>query len=139
MPDSDLDRYCAENQDRFVAELIDALRIPSISADPAYAGEVRRNAEHFVKAATAAGFAHAQILETRAHPAVYAERRGTPSLPTALIYGHHDVQPIHPLDEWLSPPFEPQVRDGNLYARGAADDKGQVWMHFKALEAHLQN
>jgi acetylornithine deacetylase/succinyl-diaminopimelate desuccinylase-like protein len=138
MPDNDLDRYCAENQDRFVAELIDALRIPSISADPAYAGEVRRNAEHFVKAATAAGFVNAQILETRGHPAVYAERIVHPSLPTALIYGHHDVQPIDPLDEWLSPPFEPQVRDGSLYARGAADDKGQVWMHFKALEAHLR-
>src|SRR5438132_7956372 len=136
MSDNDLDRYCAENQDRFIAELIDALRIPSISADPAYAGEVRRNAEHFVKAATAAGFANAQILETRGHPAVYAERIVDAALPTALIYGHHDVQPIDPLDEWLSPPFEPQVRDGSLYARGAADDKGQVWMHLMALEAH---
>jgi len=138
MPDHDLDRYCAENQDRFIAELIDALRIPSISADPAYASEVRRNAEYFAEAATRAGFANAQILETGGHPAVYAERIVDPSLPTALIYGHHDVQPIDPLDEWLSPPFEPQVRDGSLYGRGAADDKGQVWMHLKALEAHLK-
>src|SRR5438445_13077421 len=137
-PDDDLDAYCATHQDRFTAELIEALRIPSISADPAYAAEVRRNADHFRRAALSAGFRHAELIETAGHPAVYAERIVDASLPTALIYGHHDVQPVDPLDEWISPPFEPAVRDGILYGRGAADDKGQVWMHLKAVEAHLR-
>ena len=137
MPASDLDQYCADNQQRFVGELIDALRIPSISADPSYAADVRRNAEYFREAALAAGFTSATLIETAGHPAVYAERMVDPSLPTALIYGHHDVQPVDPLDEWVSPPFEAQVRDGNLYGRGAVDDKGQVWMQMKAVEAHI--
>src|SRR5438132_7113963 len=135
---TDLDEYCASHQDRFVAELVEALRIPSISADPAYAAEVRRNADHFRQAALDAGLQRADLIETSGHPAVYAERIVDPSLPTALVYGHHDVQPVDPLDEWLSPPFEPQQRDGALYARGAVDDKGQVWMHLKAVEAHLR-
>src|ERR1700694_1013528 len=135
MPGADLDEYCAANQPRFVDELIQALRIPSISADPAHAADVRRNAEFFRDAALAAGFTTAELIETAGHPAVYAERMVGPTLPTALIYGHHDVQPVDPLDEWLSPPFEADVRDGNLYGRGAAYDKGQVWMHLKAVEA----
>jgi acetylornithine deacetylase/succinyl-diaminopimelate desuccinylase-like protein len=134
----DLDAYCAAHQERFIAELIEALRIPSISADPAYDAEVRRNAEHFRQAALNAGFLRAELVETAGHPAVYAERIVDPALPTALIYGHHDVQPADPLDEWLSPPFEAEVRDGNLHGRGAVDDKGQVWMHLKAVEAQLQ-
>jgi len=136
--DDGLDAYCEAHQERFTAELIDALRIPSISADPAYADDVRRNARYFADAALAAGFTSAELIETEGLPAVYAERLVDPSLPTALIYGHHDVQPVDPLDEWVSPPFEPQVRDGNLYGRGAVDDKGQVWMHLKAVEAHLR-
>src|SRR5207237_8751581 len=75
---------------------------------------------------------------TAGHPAVYAERLVDPALPTALVYGRHDVQPADPLDEWVSPPFEPQIRDGNLYGRGAVDDKGQVWLHLKAVEAVLR-
>ncbi|MFN2582255.1 MAG: M20/M25/M40 family metallo-hydrolase, partial [Candidatus Dormibacteria bacterium] len=138
MATDDLDAYVAANQDRFAQELIDFLRIPSISADPAYAGEVRRNAEYLRDAALGAGFTRAELVETRGHPSVYAERIVDRSLPTALIYGHHDVQPVDPLDEWLSPPFEPQVREGKLYARGAVDDKGQSWMHLKAVETHLQ-
>jgi acetylornithine deacetylase/succinyl-diaminopimelate desuccinylase-like protein len=134
----DLDAYCRENQPRFVDELVEALRIPSISADPAYAADVARNAEHFRDAALAVGFTRAELIPTAGHPAVYAERIVDPSLPTALVYGHHDVQPVDPLDEWVSPPFEPQVRDGSLYARGAVDDKGQVWMHLKAIEAHMR-
>ncbi len=134
---SDLDSYCDANRQRFVDELIEALRIPSISADPAHAADVRRNAEHFAAMARKAGFTSVEILETDGHPAVYAERIVSDSLPTALVYGHHDVQPVDPLDEWLSPPFEPQIRDGNLHARGAVDDKGQVFMHLKAVEAHL--
>src|SRR5207237_5070686 len=138
MTTDDLDAYCASHQDRFVAELVQALRIPSISADPAYAAEVRRNADHFRQAALDAGLQRAELIETSGHPSVYAERIVDPSLPTSRIYGHHDVQPVDPLDEWTSPPFEAEVRDGNLYGRGAVDDKGQVWMHLKAVEAHLR-
>jgi acetylornithine deacetylase/succinyl-diaminopimelate desuccinylase-like protein len=137
MPYEDLDAYCAANQQRHVDELIEALRIPSISADPAYAADVRRNAEYFAAEARKVGFHRAEIIETAGHPAVYAERLVDPALPTALIYGHHDVQPVDPLDEWRSPPFEPEVRDGSLYGRGAVDDKGQVWMHLKAVESML--
>jgi acetylornithine deacetylase/succinyl-diaminopimelate desuccinylase-like protein len=138
MSDQDLDAYCRANEQRFLDELIEACRIPSISADPAHTADVRRNAEHFAAAARAAGFATAQLIETAGHPAVYAERIVDPALPTVLIYGHHDVQPVDPIEEWVSPPFEPEVRDGKLHCRGAVDDKGQVWMHLKAVEAHLR-
>jgi acetylornithine deacetylase/succinyl-diaminopimelate desuccinylase-like protein len=137
MPENDLDAYCAANQQRHVDELIEFLRIPSISADPDHAADVRRNAEYLAAAARTAGFHHAELVETAGHPAVYAERIVDPKLPTALIYGHHDVQPVDPLEEWRTSPFDPEVRDGNLYARGAVDDKGQVWMHLKAVEAML--
>jgi acetylornithine deacetylase/succinyl-diaminopimelate desuccinylase-like protein len=138
MSDTDLDAYCRTHQPRFVDELSTACRIPSISADPAHGGDVRRSAEHFAAAALDAGFRRAELLETGGHPAMYAERLVDRSLPTALVYGHHDVQPVDPLEQWVSPPFEPEVRDGLLYARGAVDDKGQVWMHLKAVEAHLR-
>ena len=136
--DTDLDAYCRAHQPRFVSELIEALRIPSISADPAHRDDVVASAEYLADAARRVGFQRAELLPTGGHPTLYAELTVDPSLPTALIYGHHDVQPVDPLDEWISPPFEPQVRDGALYARGAVDDKGQVWMHLKAVEAHLQ-
>jgi acetylornithine deacetylase/succinyl-diaminopimelate desuccinylase-like protein len=134
----DLDEYCTANQPRFVEELIEVLRIPSISADPAHAADVRRSAERVAAAARDAGLTSVELVETDGHPAVYAERMVDESLPTVLVYGHHDVQPVDPLDEWISPPFEPEVRDGRLYARGAVDDKGQVHMHLKAVEAHLR-
>ena len=134
----DLDEYCGANQSRFVDELIELLRIPSISADPAHAADVRRNAEHLAASARTAGFPTVELVETDGHPSVYAERIVDRRLPTVLVYGHHDVQPVDPLDEWVSPPFEPEVRDGRLYARGAVDDKGQVHMHLKAVEAHLR-
>jgi len=107
-----LDDYCAANQPRFVDELIEWLRIPSISAQPEHAPDVGRNAEHLAAAARAAGFSAVEVLETAGDPAVYAERIVDPALPTVLVYGHHDVQPVDPLDEWVSPPFEPQIRDG---------------------------
>ena len=135
---TDLDAYCRDNASRFLDELMEALRIPSISAQPDHAGDVRRSAEHFAQAARDAGFTHAEVLETAGHPAVYAERIVDPSLPTVLVYGHHDVQPVDPLDEWTAPPFEPVVQDGRLRARGAVDDKGQVFMHLKAVEAHIR-
>ena len=117
---------------------MELLRIPSISAQPERAGDVRRSAEHLAQATRDAGFQRAEVLETSGLPAVYAERLVDPALPTALIYGHHDVQPVDPLDEWRSPPFEPEVRDGLLYGSGSADDKGQVWLHLKAVEALLR-
>jgi acetylornithine deacetylase/succinyl-diaminopimelate desuccinylase-like protein len=133
----DLDAYCDAHQPRFVDELVEFCRIPSISADPAHAGDVRRSAERLAQAARDAGFATAELIETPGHPAVYAERMVDPGLPTALIYGHHDIQPVDPLEEWTSPPFEPRIVGGELRCRGAADDKGQVWMHLKAVQAHL--
>jgi acetylornithine deacetylase/succinyl-diaminopimelate desuccinylase-like protein len=133
----DLDAYCDAHQPRFVDELVEFCRIPSISADPAHAGDVRRSAEHLARAALEAGFTSAELIETPGHPAVYAERLVDPDLPTVLIYGHHDIQPVDPLEEWTSPPFEPRIVDGELRCRGAADDKGQVWMHLKAVQAHL--
>jgi acetylornithine deacetylase/succinyl-diaminopimelate desuccinylase-like protein len=134
----DLDEYCTVNQPRFVDELIELLRIPSISAQPDHAPDVRRNAEHLAASAREAGFTTVELVETEGHPAVFAERIVDASLPTVLVYGHHDVQPVDPLDEWVSPPFSPEVRDGRLYARGAVDDKGQVYMHLKAVEAHVR-
>ncbi len=135
---SDLDAYCDAHQPRFLEEVIEFCRIPSISADPAHGADVRRNAEHLAGAALQAGFTRAELIETPGHPAVYAERIVDVALPTALIYGHHDVQPVDPLDEWTSPPFEPRVAGDVLRGRGTADDKGQVWMHLKAVEALLR-
>ncbi len=134
---NDISAYCAANSERFVNDLIAALHIPSISADPAHAGDVCRNAEQFVALARTAGFTAVELLETDGHPAVYAELITDPTLPTALIYGHHDVQPVDPLEEWISPPFTPTIRNGALYGRGAVDDKGQLVMHLKAVEAFL--
>jgi acetylornithine deacetylase/succinyl-diaminopimelate desuccinylase-like protein len=134
----DLDAYCDAHQPRFVDELVHFCRIPSISADPAHAGDVRRSAEQLARAARDAGFATAELIETAGHPAVYAERMLDPELPTVLIYGHHDVQPVDPMGEWTAPPFEPRIVGDELCCRGAADDKAQVWMHLKAVEAHLR-
>src|SRR5207237_10543769 len=116
MTTDDLDAYCASHQDRFVAELVEALRIPSISADPAYAAEVRRNADHFRQAALDAGLQRADLIETPGHPTAYAERIVDQSLTTALIYRHHDVQPVDPLAASSSHPLEREVRAGNLTA-----------------------
>jgi len=134
----DLTRYCEEHREDALAELDAWLRIPSISADSAYQGDVRRAAEHAAARMRAIGMTRAEVLETKGHPVVYGEWLGAPGKPTALVYGHYDVQPVDPLELWTSPPFDPQVRDGMLFARGAVDDKGQVVMHWKAFEAHLK-
>ena len=134
----DLDAYCDTHQARFIDELVEFCRIPSISADPAHAGDVRRSAEWLARGARDAGFATAELIETAGHPSVYAERMVDPGLPTVLIYGHHDIQPVDPLEEWTSPPFEPHIVGGELRCRGAADDKSHVWMHLKAVQAHLR-
>jgi acetylornithine deacetylase/succinyl-diaminopimelate desuccinylase-like protein len=126
---------------RKMDDLIRFLRIPSISADPAYAGEVRRAAE-FVRAwLHRAGLEHAQLVDSpdpAAHPIVYADWTHAPGQPTLLLYGHYDVQPPDPLEEWLTPPFEPNIREGNLYARGAADDKGQLFILMESVAQSLR-
>jgi acetylornithine deacetylase/succinyl-diaminopimelate desuccinylase-like protein len=127
--------YVEQHQDRLLEELKQFLRIPSISAQPAHADDVHRAAEFVASSLRAAGMEHVEIIRTPGHPLVYADWLHTPGKPTVLCYGHYDVQPPDPLDEWLSPPFEPTVRDGNIYARGSADDKGQVYSQIKAIEA----
>jgi len=129
--------YASQNHPRFLNELKDLLRIPSVSTLPEHKGDCRRAAETLAAEFTRIGMDHARLIETEGHPLVYAEWLHAPGEPTALFYGHYDVQPTDPDDEWLSPPFEPTERDGNLYARGAVDDKGQVWAQIKALESLL--
>jgi acetylornithine deacetylase/succinyl-diaminopimelate desuccinylase-like protein len=127
--------YARENHPRFLKELKDLLRIPSISALPEHKGDCRRTAEFLAREFTRIGMEHARLIETVGNPLVYADWLHAPGKPTALFYGHYDVQPTDPEDEWLSPPFEPTERDGNLYGRGTCDDKGQVWSQVKALES----
>jgi acetylornithine deacetylase/succinyl-diaminopimelate desuccinylase-like protein len=127
--------YARENHPRFLNELKDLLRIPSISTLPEHKADCRRAAEFLLAELTRIGFEHARLLETEGHPLVYADWLHADGKPTALFYGHYDVQPTDPEDEWLSPPFEPTERDGNLYGRGTCDDKGQVWAQIKALES----
>jgi acetylornithine deacetylase/succinyl-diaminopimelate desuccinylase-like protein len=129
--------FISAHQDRFLAELLDFLRIPSISADPAYAGSVRNAAEWLAAKLTEAGLDQVRLEETAGFPIVYGEKMVDPSAPTILVYGHYDVQPADPLDLWESPPFEPVIKNEVIYARGSCDDKGQVFMHVKAFEAML--
>jgi acetylornithine deacetylase/succinyl-diaminopimelate desuccinylase-like protein len=124
-------------RDRYLEELRTFLAIPSISALPQHAGDVRRCAEWVADEMRRIGLQNVRLEETPGHPVVYGEWLGAPGAPTILFYGHYDVQPVDPLDLWTSPPFEATIRDGEIYARGAADDKGQVFMHLKAVEAHL--
>jgi acetylornithine deacetylase/succinyl-diaminopimelate desuccinylase-like protein len=126
------------NRDRYVEELKQYLAIPSISALSQHAADVRRAAEWTAGALEAAGLEHARLIETPGHPVVCADWLHAPGKPTILYYGHYDVQPVDPLHLWTTPPFEATVRDGEIYARGAADDKGQVFMHVKAIEAHMR-
>ena len=123
------------NRDRYVDELKEYLAIPSISALPHHAGDVRRAAEWTAEALRRAGMQNVRVTDTPGHPVVYGEWLGARGKPTILYYGHYDVQPVDPVDLWTTPPFEATVRDGEIYARGAADDKGQVFMHIKAIEA----
>jgi acetylornithine deacetylase/succinyl-diaminopimelate desuccinylase-like protein len=137
MPTSSVIDFINLNRDRFVEQLKEYLAIPSVSALPAHAADVRRCAEWTRSELERVGMQHARLIETPGHPIVYADWLGAPGTPTILFYGHYDVQPVDPLELWTSPPFEATIRDGELYARGAADDKGQVFMHMKAIEAHM--
>jgi acetylornithine deacetylase/succinyl-diaminopimelate desuccinylase-like protein len=133
----DLDTYFAANRPRIERELFDFLRIPSVSAKSEHNGDTRRAADWLSASMSAAGLS-TEVLATPGHPVVLAEWRGAGAdKPTVLVYGHYDVQPPEPLDLWTSPPFEPTVRDGKIFARGSVDDKGQLFLHVKALEAHL--
>jgi len=127
--------YARQNHPRFLSELKDLLRIPSISTLPENQGDCRHAAETLAAELKRIGMENARLIETEQNPLVYADWLHASGKPTALCYGHYDVQPVDPLDEWLSPPFEPAERDGNIYARGSADDKGQVWAQIKALES----
>ena len=117
--------------------LVELLRIPSVSAVADRAPDIRRAAEWVAGRLRRLGLA-TELIETEGHPLVYAESPPVPGAPTVLVYGHYDVQPVDPLDEWLTPPFEPAIRGDDLFARGASDDKGQIFMHIKAVEAYLK-
>ncbi|MBP9927373.1 MAG: dipeptidase [Cyclobacteriaceae bacterium] len=127
--------YIQSNQQRFLDELFELLRIPSVSADSNHKNDVRKAAEYVVKKLKDAGADTTELCETAGHPIVYGEKIIDAALPTVLVYGHYDVQPPDPLNLWTSPPFEPVVKDGKIYARGSCDDKGQFYMHIKAFEA----
>src|SRR5216110_3799756 len=130
--------YVNVNRDRYLDELKAFLAIPSISALPAHAADVKRCAEWTAEEMRRVGLQNVKLIDTPGFPVVYGDWLGAPGAPTILFYGHYDVQPVDPLNLWESPPFEATVRDGELYARGAADDKGQVFMHLKAVEAYLK-
>jgi acetylornithine deacetylase/succinyl-diaminopimelate desuccinylase-like protein len=127
--------YAQSQKSRFLEELKALLRIPSISTLPEHAGDVRRAAETLAGELKRIGLENVHLIESGGHPLVYGDWLHAPGKPTCIAYGHYDVQPPDPLDEWQSPPFEPAERNGNLYARGAVDDKGQMYMHVKALES----
>ena len=132
-----MQNYIQQHKDRFLSELLELLRIPSVSADSKYKADVRLAAEFICEKLKSAGADLAEINETAGHPIVYGEKIIDKSLPTILVYGHYDVQPADPLNLWNSPPFEPIVKDEKIYARGACDDKGQVYMHIKAFETMM--
>lgn len=141
---SALNTYIESNKDKFLNELLDALRIPSVSANPVHKEDMVRMANFVKDALLKAGADKAEVMPTGGHPIVYAEKLMNPAYPTILVYGHYDVQPPDPLDLWHSPPFEPVIKktdihpEGAIFARGSCDDKGQVWMHVKAFESMVQ-
>jgi acetylornithine deacetylase/succinyl-diaminopimelate desuccinylase-like protein len=136
---SSIPKYLQKNRKRHLNELVELLSIPSISTEKERAGDVRRAADWVQRRLKAAGCTRVDVHKTDGHPIVYGEWLGAPGRPTILVYGHYDVQPVDPLELWKTPPFEPTVRGGKIFARGASDDKGQVIVHVNALEAHLAN
>ncbi|MFB3813677.1 MAG: dipeptidase [Terriglobales bacterium] len=130
--------YARENRERFLDELKDLLRIPSVSTLPEHKDDLRRAADFIANEMRRVGLENVEVIPTQGHPLVYADWLHASGKPTVLCYGHYDVQPPDPLDEWNSPPFEPTERNNNIYARGAVDDKGQMYMHIKAIEALMK-
>jgi len=135
---SAINAYITANKDRFLNELLDLLRIPSVSADPKYKNDVLKTADAVRDRLIEAGADKVEVCKTAGYPIVYGEKIIDKSLPTVLVYGHYDVQPPDPLNLWTSPPFEPVIKNGKIYARGACDDKGQVYMHVKAFETMMK-
>lgn len=131
---SNINAYIDTHKDRFLNELFELLKIPSVSADPKYKDDVIKTAETVKEKLLAAGAEKVEVCKTAGYPIVYGEKIIDPNLPTVLVYGHYDVQPADPIELWHTGPFEPVIRDGNIYARGACDDKGQMYMHVKAFE-----
>jgi acetylornithine deacetylase/succinyl-diaminopimelate desuccinylase-like protein len=138
-----VDQFIADNKERFLSELLELLRIPSVSADSRHEKDVRKAADYIQAKLVTAGADRVEVCETKGHPIVYGEKLVDAKLPTVLVYGHYDVQPPDPLDLWDSPPFEPVIKktdlhpEGAIFARGSADDKGQMYMHIKAFEAMM--
>src|SRR4051794_36821322 len=130
-------RFIDDQRARFVDELATWVKIPAISSDPLHKADMRKNAEHLMKELQRLKADRVELWETPGHPAVFASFMNAPGKPTLLVYGHHDVQPVDPLEEWVTPPFEPAIRDGRMWGRGVVDDKGQVWIHVKAIESFL--
>jgi len=135
---NDVLEYVKQNQDRFLAELFDWLRIPSVSALPEHNDDVRKAGLWVVDKLNSIGFENVGLKETTGHPAVYGEWLHAPGKPTILVYGHYDVQPVDPIDKWVAQPFEPVIKNGFIYGRGTSDDKGQVATHLFALESILK-
>jgi len=134
----DVISYINEHKETYIEELKNFLRIPSISTLPESKGDIRKAAEFVANKLNTAGMSRVEIFETEGHPLVYGEWLGAPGKPTVLIYGHYDVQPVDPIELWDSPPFEPEIRGTKIYARGATDDKGQMLVHIKSVEAFLK-
>ncbi|MBQ9529985.1 MAG: dipeptidase [Bacteroidales bacterium] len=129
-----MNQYIKQNESRFYDELFSLLRIPSVSSEPEHADDMSRCAFRLTELLMEAGADSANVYPTAGHPVVFAQKIIDPSRPTVLVYGHYDVQPVDPIGEWKSDPFEPEIRNGAIYARGANDDKGQIFMHLKAFE-----
>lgn len=134
----DIREYVSENKQRFLDELFELLRFPSVSADPKFKAEMLKTAEYVAEKLRSAGADTVEICKTAGYPIVYGEKIIDSTLPTVLVYGHYDVQPADPLELWHTPPFEPTIRDEKIYARGSCDDKGQFYMHVKAFELMMQ-
>ena len=131
-------RYINSNREKYIEELKDFLKIPSISTLAVNKGDMLTAANFVAKKLTESGMENVKIIETKGHPLVYADWLHAPGKPTLLVYGHYDVQPVDPINLWDSPPFEPTIKDGNIYARGATEDKGQMYMHIKSVEAYFK-
>ena len=134
----EIKQYTEANKQRFLEELFELLRLPSVSADPKFKEDVLKTADYVAQKLIAAGADNVEVCTTAGYPIVYGEKIIDPSKPTVLVYGHYDVQPPDPLELWITPPFEPTIRDEKIFARGACDDKGQFFMHVKAFELMMQ-
>src|SRR5471030_176537 len=135
---NDIKQYIEQHKQRFLDELFELLRFPSVSADPKYKPDVLKTADYVAQKLREAGADKVEVCETAGYPIVYGEKIIDPAKPTVLVYGHYDVQPPDPLELWETPPFEPTVRDGKIFARGSCDDKGQAYMHIKAFELMMK-